>query len=170
MRRIRYHSSVRPIYLVAAAATVVLLLGQTGASASDCSDPQVGCPLKVGLSWVKAVTYRNDLGHPSNMDMVDVINLKRPCHRVRLYYLYGYQGDSHVVAPLTLRIRMAANWSPGGWTIMTPKNLASRITTMERRAFHTPVFTLPYPNSYWYVYVSHNEQVGLSWGGVQCVA
>ena len=158
------------------AASVLTGATTAGASERGCftdSSGQVACSVKTGLSGVTAVDHGTGLSHGSGLQDVDVINLTRPCHVVRLYYLYGFQGGSGVLPPVNVHVRQAAvigsPWSVH-WSVHSPAWLIQRIRVLLRQTgLGGSTYSLPYPASYWYVYVGHTEAEGLSVGGIRCV-
>jgi hypothetical protein len=143
------------------------------AGCSTDSNGQVACTLKTGLSGVTAVDHGTGLEHSVGLQDVDIISLPHACHLVRLYYLFGFQGDSHVLPPVNVPIRQAATTDGGPWAVHSPSWLTQKIRTLLRQyglPGESPSnYSLPYPNSYWYVYVGHTEAEVLSRGGVRCV-
>jgi hypothetical protein len=128
--------------------------------------------LSTGLSWVKAIDYTTGLGHATGDSDVDVISLLRPCRSVTLYYVFGFQGDYHDLPPATVPVGKAAVTNGGPLTVMSPSALTAQIRLLLRRfdpqAAYSLPYSLPYPASYWYVYVAHTEAEGLSTHGVRC--
>jgi len=118
------------------------------------------------------------------MSEVDVIDLLRPCETVRLYYIFGDQGDSGDVQPVTVRITQAVVYGP--WVARSPSVVTDEIQTELKQEYSDDVssfgskvaqrllpdaenYSLPYPGSYWHVYVVHNDNLALSLGGVRCI-
>lgn len=158
-------------------ATLALCAASTAAAVragcSNDSNGQVACTIKTGLPGITAVDHGTGLDHASGFQDVDVISLPRTCHLVRLYYLFAIQGDSHVLPPVSVPVRQVAVTDSGPWTIRSPSWLTQKVRTLLRSQGlpgQTPsMYSLPYPTSYWYVYVAHTEAEALSRGGVHCV-
>lgn len=157
------------------AAVVLAASGVAGASTRGCStdsNGQIACSVKTGVSGVAASDHGTGLDHASGLQDVDVINLTHPCKVVRLYYLFGLQGDSHILPPVNVPIRKAAVTDGGPWSVHTTAWLTARVRALLHQTglSHSPSsYSLPYPTSYWYVYVGHTEAEALSVGGVRCV-
>ena len=161
------------VVVAAAALCVATTVAASRAGCSTDSNGQVACSVKTGLSGVTAVDHGTGLEHSVGLQNVDIINLPHPCHLVRLYYLFGMQGDSHILPPVNVPIRQAAITDGGPWTVHSPSWLTHRVRTLLRKyglPGESPSnYSLPYPDSYWYVYVGHTEAEALSRGGVRCV-
>ena len=161
------------VAVLAVAAAVGALAGAAGAVARGCStdsNGQIACTVKTGVVGVTAVDHGTGLDHASGLQDVDVINLTHPCKVVRLYYLFGFQGDSDVLPPVNVPIRKAAVTDGGPWSVRTPAWLTARARLLLVQAgLRQTSYSLPYPTAYWYVYVGHTEAEELSVGGVRCV-
>lgn len=165
-----------PVAALAVAAALGALPAVARAVTRGCStdsNGQVACTIKTGVAGVTAVDHGTGLDHASGYQDVDVINLSRPCRLVRLYYLFGFQGDSHVLPPMNVPIRHAAIiGSPPA--VYSPAWLTAKIRVLlgQERLPGAPspsTYSLPYPSAYWYVYIVHTEAEVLSRGGVRCV-
>lgn len=161
--------------LTLVAAVVLAGSGVAGASTRGCStdsNGQIACSVKTGASGVTAADHGTGLDHASGLQDVDVINLTHPCKVVRLYYLFGFQGDSHILPPVNVPIRAAAVTDGGPWVVHSTAWLKARIRALLQQTglSRSPSsYSLPYPTSYWYVYVGHTETEALSVGGARCV-
>jgi hypothetical protein len=123
-----------------------------------------------GEAWVTATDNATGLGHAGGYSDVDVIDLSHPCKLVRLYYLFGFQGDFKNLPPVTVPVGQVAVTDGGPWKLMSPASLTARIRgLLKRLSPSAPRYSLPYPSSYWHIFVAHTEAEGLSKGGVRCV-
>jgi hypothetical protein len=156
---------------------------RTGDGCSTGANGVIACKISTGQSSVQATSYSTGLDEASGMSEVDVINLLRPCSAVQLYYIFGDQGVSGDVTPVTLRIGQAVVYP---WHVRTTTAITAEIQAGLKAAYAQDVtafgakaaarllpdptgYSLPYPTSYWHVYVVHNDTIGLSLAGVQCV-
>jgi len=129
------------------------------------------CPLATGVPGVIATANSTGLPEVTGDSVVDVIELSRPCRRVRLYYTYARQGDFRVLPPVTVPIRQVAisSLGSGGWIVRSPAWLTRRIKS-ELRDFrisgiNPSSYSLPYPtNAYWFVFAAHNSSATLTRG------
>jgi hypothetical protein len=148
----------------------------TSIAAGGCSraaNGQIACPIRTGLNWVKATDYSTGLGHASGDSDVDVISLLHSCRSVTLYYVFGFQGAYHDLPPVTVPVGQAAVTNGGPLKVMSSSALTAEIRALLHRFYPQPAaaalsYSLPYPTSYWYVYVAHTEAEGLSIHGVRC--
>lgn len=173
--RLPLRTPERAAALTLVAVVALVASGVGGASARRCStdsNGQIACSVKTGVSGVTAADHGTGLDHASGLQDVDVINLTHPCKVVRLYYLFGFQGDSHILPPVNVPIRAAAVTDGGPWGVHSTAWLKARIRAQLQQTglSQSPsTYSLPYPTSYWYVYVGHTEAEALSVGGVRCV-
>ena len=168
--------TVKPTFRVSTGAlAVVAAIGVVSVSSSHAaggcttqSKDVIVCPVATGLSTVEATEYSTGLDDASGMSVVDVINVLRPCRTLRLYYIFGFMGQSGDVPPVTLRIGQAAVYG-SRWLVSNSSKLTGEIQSqLTQESRNSPTYSLPYPSSYWYVYVAHSDQLYLSLGGVIC--
>lgn len=266
MRRLVLAVAARPSLAGAAAVAALVAAGGVGAAERGCStdsNGQAACSISTGISGITATDHSTGLPHAVGLQDVDVINLTHRCKTVRLYYMFGFQGDSrrlpavdvtvgqaavtdggpwktgsaswltqkvrallkHNAAPAYIGIevsnastggahvdRVVAGspaqkaglrkgdviiavggvevtsaaalkqsvnvYRPGGKVILTVLRTTTAFQTATKGLTVTlgalpgaaqPSYSLPYPTSYWYVYVGHTETEALSRGGVTCV-
>jgi hypothetical protein len=156
---------------IASVAAFAYAVGTSSGEGAAChsSGGQFVCAVSTGQGWVRAAGYSTGLDEASGYSVVDAINLTTPCQAIRLYYIFADQGVSNNVPPFTVHIGQAFG-IPGGH--MTPSVLRAKIQALIRRGFggsRSAQYFLPYPTSYWHVYVAHNSSYGLGLGGVRCV-
>lgn len=95
-----------------------------------------------------AIDYSTGLAHASGFQDVDLISIAHPCRLVRLYYLFGFQGASGTVPPVTAPIRSVVDIAREfGRPLRTKAWLLRNIRRLRRH----DTYTLPYPDSYWFI-------------------